>query len=92
MEDIIIEKLSNIEKLLEGRDRPLTFEEAAEYTSLSKSTLYKLTSLNKIPHYKPSGKRLYFSKAELEAWLLTNRVKPESEIEQEANDYIVHGK
>jgi len=92
MEDIIIEKLTNIENLLLGRDRPLTFEEAAEYTSLSKSTLYKLTCSNKIPCYKPSGKRLYFSKAELEAWILTNPVKTESEIEQEANDYIINGK
>ena len=92
MEDIIIEKLTSIENLLLGRDRPLTFEEAAEYTSLSKSTLYKLTCSNKIPCYKPSGKRLYFSKSELDAWILRNPVKTETEVEQEADDYIVNGK
>ena len=93
MKNIILEKLSNIENLLKAQDgRPLTLEEAADYLGLSKSYLYKLTSAHKIPHYKPQGKRLYFSKCELNTWLLRNPVKTEAKIEQQADDYIVNGK
>ena len=93
MENIILEKLTNIENLLKAQNgRPLTLEEAADYLGFSKSYLYKLTSANKIPHYKPQGKRLYFSKSELNTWLLRNPVKTEAKIEQQADDYIVNGK
>ena len=93
MQNTILEKLSNIENLLKGRDgRPLTFDEAAKYLGLSKSYLYKLTCSNKIPHYKPQGKRLYFAKSELDTWLFRNPVKTTAAIEQEANDYLVGGK
>ena len=92
MENIILEKLSNIENLLKGQtEKPLTFDEAARYLDVSKSHLYKLTSANKIPHYKPQGKRVYFAKRELNTWLLRNPVKTTADIEQEANDYLVNG-
>ncbi len=93
MENIILEKLTNIENLLKGQtEKPLTFDEAADYLGLSKSHLYKLTSANKIPHYKPQGKRLYFAQCELNTWLLRNPVKTTGKVEQEADDYIVNGK
>ena len=93
MENIILDKLTTIENLLKGQtEKPLTFDEAARYLDISKSHLYKLTSANKIPHYKPQGKRLYFSKSELNTWLLRNPVKTTGKIEQEADDYIVNGK
>ncbi len=92
MENIIIEKLTAIENLLKGQtEKPLTFDEAARYLDVSKSHLYKLTSANKIPHYKPQGKRLYFVKCELNTWLLRNPVKTTDKIEQQANDYLVNG-
>ena len=92
MEDIIIKKLTNIEKLLQGQDRPLTLEEAARYLDVSKSYLYKLTSTQKIPHFKPQGKRVYFLKSELASWLTRSPIKTEVEIEQEANDYLTNGR
>ena len=93
MKNIILEKLTNIEDLLKAQDgRPLTLEEAADYLGFSKSYLYKLTSANKIPHYKPQGKRVYFAKGELNTWLYRNPVKTTGKIEQEADDYIVNGK
>jgi excisionase family DNA binding protein len=46
-----------------------TLNEACAYTSISKSYMYKLTSSNKIPHYNPFGKKLYFNKDELDKWL-----------------------
>ena len=63
-------RLSIIEKnMLIGTKEVLTFDEAAIYTGLSKSYLYKLTSGGAIPHYKPNGKMCYFNKAEVAAWL-----------------------
>lgn len=56
-------------------DRPFTLREAAEYLDLSPSYVYKLTSTRRLPHYKPSGKRIYFLKADLDAYLLQNRVE-----------------
>jgi len=88
----IFEKLTTIENLLKGQtEKPLTHEEAADYLGFSKSHLYKLTSANKIPHYKPQGKRLYFTRSELDTWLLRNPIKTTADIEEEANDYIVNG-
>lgn len=90
-QDAILEKLSQIEKLLSERtDEVLTFEQACQFLDLSKSHLYKLTSTAQIPHYKPNGKRVYFSKRELEEWLLRNPVKTNAEIDEAASDYIVN--
>ena len=70
----------------------LTFDEAAAFTGLSKSYLYKLTSGQKIPHYKPAGKILYFYRAELQAWLLQNRVSTTDEITGKAQAYCMGNK
>lgn len=48
---------------------PLNFKEACTYLGYAPSYLYKLTSSGKIPHYKPSGKILFFSKVELDEWI-----------------------
>lgn len=52
----------------------LTSAEVAQYMGISKSALYKLTCLGKIPHYKPTGKLCYFNRREIEEWLQSNRV------------------
>jgi len=68
------------------------FNEACTFLDYSKSYLYKLTHSRQIPHYKPNGKKLYFKRSDLEAWLLRNRVKTADEIEQEAIEYVVKKK
>lgn len=65
----------------------LTSDEAARYMGISKSYLYKLTSTQQIPHFKPLGKICYFNRAELEQWLQTNRVATDMELSQQANAY-----
>ena len=67
----------------------LSFEEACKYMNLSKSYLYKLTSAQQIPHYKPQGKMIFFEKDALEAWLRQNPVKTQAQISQEASNYIL---
>lgn len=50
-----------------------TVAEACEYMGITESHLYKLTSAGKIPHYKPTGKLMYFDRSELDDWLLHNK-------------------
>lgn len=50
-------------------------EELCVYTRMKPQYLYKLTSKNKIPYYKPRGKILYFKKSEIDAWMLNGKFK-----------------
>jgi len=86
------ERLCRIEKLLLGNKKVLSFDEAADYTGISKSYLYKLTSLGKIPFSKPGGKIIYFDKDKLDKWMLQNQRLSEFEIEQSAINYIQKNK
>ena len=84
---------SKFEKLFENLgkkeeySKPLNFEEALNYLNCSKSYLYKMTSTNRAPHSK-RGKRIYFDKTELDIWLLSNKIKTVTEIEDEAENYL----
>ena len=50
----------------------LTVSEACEYLGYKKSYLYKLTSGGIIPFSKPNGKTIFFDRAKLEEWMLSN--------------------
>lgn len=62
----------------------LSADEAARYCCISLSHLYKLTSARKIAHSKPQGKLVYFRRADLDEWLLSNRVATMDELDQQA--------
>ena len=47
--------------------------EVAEYLNLSPSYIRKLTSTKEIPHRKPTGKRLYFVKSEIDDWIRNSK-------------------
>lgn len=91
--DEILNRLENLENLIESQGinqkEVLNMVEASKYLELSVSHLYKLTSAGTIPYYKPNGKKLYFKRTELDAWLLRNRSKTKEEIEREAADYLL---
>lgn len=82
-------RLANIEAMLLSSKTVLTFDEAATYTGLSKSYLYKLTHSGGIPCYKPKGKMLYFNKVELDEWMMQNRKVTASELDAKANTYLM---
>lgn len=86
---------SMVERYVQGAGlatkKVLSFEEAVQFTGLSKSYLYKLTSQQRIPHYKPSGKLIYFERNELERWLMQNRVSTTDEIESKVQSYCMKG-
>ena len=91
---IILNKLTAIESLLEATNQTklLTLQEATKFLNLSQSHLYKLTSERKIPHFKPSGKKIYFDKSELIQWLKRKPARTQEETEEKAASYIVSGK
>lgn len=69
----------------------LTSDEAARYMGISKSHLYKLTMRHEIPHYKPTGKVVYFNRTEVEQWLQSNRVATVNEAQAQAEAYCKKG-
>ena len=88
MELELAQRLDRIERLLATQKKVLNFDEVCDYTGISKSYLYKLTSQNKIPFSKPNGKVIFFDKEELDKWLLLNRQKTIMEIEEDASNYM----
>lgn len=78
-------RLKRIEDLLQvGSKSILNIEDLALYTGYRKSYLYKLTSQNQLPFYRPNGKQIYFKKSEIDEWLLRNPSKTNKQIEEEA--------
>lgn len=70
----------------------LTLEEAAQYTGMKKSYLYKLTASKAIPHYKPNGKNCFFRRTELEDWLTANPVATMEDLNGQARAYCMINK
>lgn len=56
--------------------------EAANYLSVTKGLLYKLTSTHRIPYYKPMGKRIFFKISELDEWVNAGRVPTDKELQE----------
>lgn len=75
----IYKDLEDIKELLTsiaaGNKTVMNVDEAASYLKVSKSFLYKLTSSRKIPHYSPGKKLIFFCKAELDTWVMQNKVE-----------------
>ena len=77
------ERLNNLERQAIASKDILTLQEAAIYMGISLSQIYKLTSTQNIPHYKPRGKMCYFERKELDVWLLRNHNGPDIIINNE---------
>ena len=66
----IIKRITALEEqILSGIIKPMNLMEAAAYLGLAPSYIYKLTHKHLIPHYKPTGKRVFFYKKELDEWI-----------------------
>ena len=99
LSETILQKLSTLEDLLKKKDdhayrqtsKPLTFKEACAYLGYAPSYLYKLTYRNVIPHYKPTGKMIFFSKNEIDEWIYKSRcqnseISSQNENEEKSKD------
>jgi len=65
---------------MENEKKYLDVKEVQEITGFSKSYIYKLTSSRSLAYFKPFGKKIYFSKLEIEEKFKTNRISSKSEI------------
>lgn len=63
------ERMEQMEEHLFTAKEILTVKEAKEFLGISESQLYKLTRTLAIPHYKPSGKTIFFSRQEIIDWV-----------------------
>jgi excisionase family DNA binding protein len=97
-------RLSNIETLLldikhqpkwveseKFHEKLLSIQEAAEFLNLTVPTIYSKVSKSELPVMKRS-KRLYFSTAELTAYLKAGRKKTLAEIAEGADDFLIKKK
>lgn len=87
METKIYQKLEVIINYLFLLKTIYSFEEGCKYCGISKSKMYKHTSSNNIPFFKPEGKLIFFKKEDLDNWLLRNRHSSIDELEREAVKY-----
>lgn len=85
-------RLERIESLLSeigaAATRPLDVDEAAAYLHQSKSYVYMLTSKGLIGHFKPSGKKIFFLKQDLDRYMLRHRRAPREEIDAAAVSHV----
>lgn len=89
--DKILAKLERIEKLFENLapekragDDLLTVDQTSKLVKLSISTIYSKVSRKEIPAFK-IGKRLYFSRDEIIAWIKSGKIKTIADIRNEIN-------
>lgn len=87
---VMVEDLKQVADLITAniigtQKEVLTSDEAARYLGISKSCLYKWTMGRQIPHFKsPTGKMCFFNRKEIEAWMQSQRVATNDELEQQA--------
>lgn len=65
----------------------LNIDEAAEFLTLAKPTLYTKCNRREIPHMKRGG-RLYFSRKELKEYLYDGKVKTNDEVTESAEEWL----
>ena len=76
------------QQVRENRHKPMTVEEAAEYTRIPLGTLYMKLGHGSIPATKP-GKRYVLYQDELDKWLEANRKNPIPLMDEEQNAAIL---
>ena len=69
-------------------DLPITIKEAASLVKLAVPTIYNLVHRRKIPSYR-RGKRLYFLKSELLAWIKAGRQPTIEETKEDAQKSLI---
>lgn len=92
-----IEQLAEIiaQKILSGikqgpsksEDEILWIDDAVKFLNLAKPTIYGMTSKGTIQFYR-RGRKIYFLKSDLEAWLMAGKQKTLSEMERDVEKYL----
>ena len=66
----------------------LSFKQGCEFLGYKKSYVYKLTHSGIIPFSKPNGKKIFFDREKLEAWMLGNASTSLQEKQIQAATYV----
>ena len=82
----VVEK-ENIPQKQDASDEILGVKEAAKLLGLRPQTIYQKRMSGELPFMK-RGKKLYFSKKELMAYLKEGKVKSNQEIQEEADRFF----
>ena len=87
--DAINRKLSASMGNNKDEDERMDVTEAQKYipSHPAVQTIYGWTSNNMIPYHKV-GKRIYFLKSELDAWLSKEQHKSQEDLRKEAEEYV----
>ena len=86
---LIIEHQSQVSE--QPSEQLLTVPQVAKFLNLTVPTIYSKVSKGQLPVMK-QGKRLYFSNHELMNYLKEGRIKTQSELDDEANNYLQKSK
>ena len=76
------ERVNRLENLCFTAKEVLNLEEASAFLGIAKSTLYKMTHLNRLPYFKPAGKLIFFEKQALLDWVKGAKVLSEEELKR----------
>lgn len=94
---ILLKKVERLETLLnQKQEQPtteptedfLSIQEAAKLLHLTVPTMYSKHSRGELPGVSKRGKRLYFSKKILLAWLEAGRQKTTDEVKLDAESFL----
>jgi excisionase family DNA binding protein len=85
--DDIAKKLDRLEKATVLNKAVLTIAEVALLTGYTVKYLRLLIAQHDIPYYR-RGNRIYFNRAEVENWMMEQRIPSNEEIKQEASRRI----
>lgn len=92
MNEEIKQQLDRIERnSLLAAKKVLRIEDVALLTGFTKSRIYAMTCTGEMPHYKPTGKTVFFDRDEVEAWLTKKsaRIATREEVAQKVTGYEV---
>ena len=95
IETLLAAILSELEQLpfkITPQKSVMDIEEFCSYSGTSRRYAYRLTSENRVPHYKPNGKKIFFKRDEVDKWLTRGRVSTAEEIEEQATSHIIKNK
>ena len=95
-------EVSELKRLFIQRQAEPPTEQAEQWLDLNdliqydpekrtKPTWYSKISKGEVPYHK-RGKKVYFLKSEIDAWLKAGKCKSNAEIEQEAEAYLLNNK
>lgn len=82
------ERMEQMEEHMFAAKEILTVNEAKEFLGISESQLYKLTRTLAIPHYKPSGKTIFFSRQEIIDWVKSRPARRRGILQENMNTKV----